>query len=110
LRDQRDRFYPIARRSCLLSEGVTVFRSGEADGYQFIQAVKISVISCAAQAKPRLDERGGYEEGRDKAGMLKQIEVILEAATVAGCQALVLSAFGCGAYGRRRTALPRGHT
>ena len=31
--------------------------------------------------------------------MLKQIEVILEAATVAGCQALVLSAFGCGAYG-----------
>ena len=31
--------------------------------------------------------------------MQTQIELILEAARQSGCQALVLSAFGCGAYG-----------
>ena len=31
--------------------------------------------------------------------MKAQIALILEAAQLSGCQALVLSAFGCGAYG-----------
>ena len=98
LRDLQENLYPIGERTCLLSRGVTVFKEGETDAYRLTQPFKIDVITCAARAKPKLDAYGEYKRREDKDAMLAQIETILEAAEVAGCQGLVLSALGCGAY------------
>lgn len=96
---QRYYFYPIQQGTCLLSRGVTVFRGAESDGYPFIRPFRVDVITCAAQARPPLDVHYRYSNQEDEETMRTQIEVIFEAARRSGCQALVLSAFGCGAFG-----------
>ena len=99
LEGQRYVYYPIQHGTCLLSRGVTVFRGAEADGYPFIRPFRVDVITCAAPARPPLDAHHRYSNTEDEEAMRTQVEVILEAARLSGCEALVLSAFGCGAFG-----------
>jgi uncharacterized protein (TIGR02452 family) len=96
------RNYPIRQDACLLSEGVTIMRGSEKDGYPFLlgQMHRITVISCAALSKPRLNnDSSQYANPADEALMKTKIAVILNAAAHARCNAVVLSAFGCGAFG-----------
>jgi len=94
------RLYPIRTDSCLLSRGVTVFRGTEAHGYPFLdQTFPVSIISSAAVHHPRLTRDREYALPRDEKDMWLQIRLIVEAARLAGCDALALSAFGCGAFG-----------
>ena len=99
LHAQRMTYYPIPREACLLSRGVTIFRGSEAAGYPLEEPFQVDVISSAAPAHPPLDSSNQYARWQDEDAMQMQIELILEAAHLSGCQALVLSAFGCGAFG-----------
>jgi len=98
LEQQSAAFYPIPPHACLLSREVTIFRGAEAAGYPVIAPFRVDVISSAAPAHPALDERGRYRHRRDRDAMWQKVELIMEAAEQSKCQALVLSAFGCGAF------------
>jgi len=98
LEQQSAAFYPIPPHACLLSREVTIFRGAEAAGYPVIAPFRVDVISSAAPARPALDERGRYRHRRDRDAMWQKVELIMEAAEQSKCQALVLSAFGCGAF------------
>ena len=91
--------YPVPRDACLLSKEVTIFRGPETAGYPLETPFRVDVITSAAPAHPPLDRRRRYARRRDEEDMQTQVALILEAAHISDCQALVLSAFGCGAYG-----------
>eukprot|EP00930_Biecheleria_cincta_P086296 TRINITY_DN75603_c0_g1_i1.p1 TRINITY_DN75603_c0_g1~~TRINITY_DN75603_c0_g1_i1.p1 ORF type:complete len:346 (+),score=55.01 TRINITY_DN75603_c0_g1_i1:47-1084(+) len=96
----RTKHYPIPPEACLLSENVTVFRGSEKDGYPFLQTpFQVSFISCAALIYPRLTEFRTYADAWQEKRMRQKIKVIIAAAVRAECFAVVLSAFGCGAFG-----------
>jgi len=103
--EQRAGVYPIPVHSCLVSEGVTVFRGSEADGYPFLPVpFQVCMLSCAALEHPRLvRQRGGsqlcYASDKTQRDMEMKVKLITDAAVCAGCDAVVLSAFGCGAFG-----------
>ncbi|CAE8592877.1 unnamed protein product [Polarella glacialis] len=97
---QQRRNYPIPEDACLLSRLVTVFRGPEKAGYPFLeQPFKVAMVSCAAISNPRLDRKRMYEDPRAHNIMKLKIALIIDAAVKAGCNAVVLSAFGCGAFG-----------
>merc|ERR1712224_1027274 len=105
LAEQGRKFYPLQDDCALLSECVTVFRGQEKDGYCLIpEPFQISVISCAALSHPELvwprDSRKEpvLSEGSEMNTRIR-IEAILSAAARSGCNIIVLSAFGCGAFG-----------
>lgn len=94
--------YPICQEGCLLSQDVTIMRGSEKEGYPFLlgHMTRITVISCAALANPRLKmSNSQYADPKDKELMMTKIAVILSAAAHARCNVVVLSAFGCGAFG-----------
>lgn len=92
--------YPIPPEACLLSKDVTIMRGTEKDGYPFLSAMpRVSVLSCAAISHPRLDRRNCYSYRDDHQLMQMKAAVILQAAAQARCSMVVLSAFGCGAFG-----------
>ena len=100
------KFYPIDKPCALISKDVTVFRGPESEGYPFLKVpFKVNVVSCAATSHPNLVQiKGprGREEPRladDAADVMKsKVHAILLAAARSGCDTLVLSAFGCGAF------------
>jgi len=92
--------YPIPSSSCLLSQGVTVFRGSEKAGYPFLRyPFKVAMISCAATTHPRLTADREYASPKVRREMESKIGAIVQAAVAAGCDAAILSAFGCGAFG-----------
>jgi uncharacterized protein (TIGR02452 family) len=100
LEKQGRQFYPIPPDACLLSRGVVVFRGAEAQGYPIlIKPFKVDMISSAAPAHPVLDNSNKYSRKTDHDAMVTQIDLIIEAAQRCECQALLLSAFGCGSFG-----------
>lgn len=91
--------YPIPKDACLLSRRVTIFRGPEDEGYPFQAPCQVSVVSCAAVRKPKLNSERQYASGGAFEAMRTRIALILDAAVCAECNAVVLSAFGCGAFG-----------
>lgn len=86
---------------CLLSHGVTIFRGNEHIGYPFLRKpFKVTMISCAAPRAPclALDGSRGYRDASERTKMEDKVAAILQAVVVSGCDAAVLSAFGCGAF------------
>ena len=98
LYEQQDLLYPIPRQHCLLSRGVTILRGSEQEGYPFFErerrSFRVSVISCAAY-------RVRWDSDPDQVDMImaEKVALIVAAAVQDGCEVLLLSAFGCGAYG-----------
>eukprot|EP00969_Alexandrium_andersonii_P275995 12199436-Alexandrium_andersonii.AAC.1 len=91
--------YPIPPEGCLVGQQMTVFRGSESEGYPFLPSpFTISLISCAAVWHPTLSQYGKYRDRRDKEAMMKKAQVIVKAAVELDCDALILSAFGCGAF------------
>ena len=83
-----------------MSHAVRVVRGTEAEGYPFLDhPFTITVLSCAAVKHPVLTEDREYRYAAHQSLMSDKIDVILAAARKTGCSAVVLSAFGCGAFG-----------
>ena len=82
---------------------VKIFRGPSDRGYPFLELrTKIQVIAMAAQNAPTIirndegDTVYGLQEESDH--MRMQIRVMLRGAINCGCDALILGAFGCGAF------------
>ena len=99
--------YPMDLRSgAIYSPHVTVFRKGSRDGFALMdEPYETAIISCAAldfnekhgkNCEYRASDGGFTREGREI--MLSKIRTIYGAALVGGHDALVLGAFGCGAF------------
>jgi len=92
--------YPIPEDGCLLSPDVTVFRASEKNNYAFLEEpFKVTMLSCAAITHPRLTKAREYAYREDHELMERKVAVLLQAAARCECDAIVLSAFGCGAFG-----------
>lgn len=108
--------YPIPEFGAVYSPDVAFFRTSEDTGYDFMPQVEyLSVVSVAADFKPKLVERemplvtadsdptfGVQIELRltpeFETRMKKRIEHMLGLCVARGHDAVVLSAFGCGAF------------
>eukprot|EP00927_Polykrikos_kofoidii_P055960 TRINITY_DN50142_c0_g1_i1.p1 TRINITY_DN50142_c0_g1~~TRINITY_DN50142_c0_g1_i1.p1 ORF type:complete len:431 (-),score=69.03 TRINITY_DN50142_c0_g1_i1:197-1429(-) len=96
----RAKNYPIPEDACLVSKNVTVFRGTEKDGYPFLAApFKVTVLSCAAVRHPKLTVQREYFQQATFKRMEKKVAAIVKGAESSQCDAVVLSAFGCGAFG-----------
>ena len=60
---QKHENYPIPKDACLLSRRVTIFRGPEDEGYPFQAPCQVSVVSCAAVRKPKLNSERQYASG-----------------------------------------------
>lgn len=77
--------------------GVTVFRENEASGYRLMkQPFRTAVITAAAIDTPQLVD--GHMTDVDESITRNTIRYVLRAALVHGHDAIVLGAFGCGAF------------
>ena len=94
----KDTLYPIPRTGLLYSSNVTILRGPEENGYPFISPRTVDIISCTAVREPRLTPMRQYECDSQRETMRAKVSLILDAAARSGCEHLVLSAFGCGAY------------
>ncbi len=93
--------YPIPQYGGIYSQNITVFRSSEFAGYEFLKnPFKISVITVAALNRPKLEEkRVGLRLSEHQIPVEKEkIRLILRIGSRFGHHSLVLSAFGCGAF------------
>ena len=99
--DQQHQHYPIQREACLMSTNVTIFRGPEKAGYPFLdKPFKVTMLCCAAINKPALSENHcDYLKEEDREAMRCKIEAIVHAAVESKCDVVILSAFGCGAFG-----------
>ena len=96
--------YPLDPNVLLYARDVTVLRGTEEDGYPFLAApFRIDVILCPAVRSPALAPSAygllAYSRRADYDAMFMKILLILKTAADYGVGTLVLSAFGCGAFG-----------
>lgn len=106
LMDQKKELYPLHGNKCLLSHDVLVFRGSEGAGYPIIEPFFVQVISCAAVRRPDLTWGDDYEKvgcqyanPADYDSMEAKLGTIIWTAEDAGVTVLIMSAFGCGAFG-----------
>ena len=93
LYEQKAGTYPIGDR-VLLSQNVLVFRGPEYEGYPFLRwPFHIDVVSAAA-----VQQRWAWAAWAETT-MVNRLRTLLEAIKQSDCDAAVLSAWGCGAYG-----------
>lgn len=101
--EQQRTSYPIPSQGCLLSKDVTIMRGTEKGGYPFLdprEMAQVCVISCAALSHPQLIRNStDYANESDRETMRAKAAAILQAAASVNCSRVVLSAFGCGAFG-----------
>lgn len=90
------RFYPLGDGEAVYSPRVTVFKAAEEDAWVATEPVSFAFIACPAVKRPRL-ESGRMNEG-DAERFRTKIRLVLQIAHAEGHRALVLGAFGCGAW------------
>jgi uncharacterized protein (TIGR02452 family) len=99
----RDWSYPIPNSGAIYCPRVTVIRGSEAEGYPYLeQPETLDFINVPALRDPPLETLANGElviTGSALRDTKKRIRSILKVAAVKGHDCVVLSAFGCGAYG-----------
>lgn len=94
--------YPIDEFAIVHSKNVPVFRGSEADGYPFLPTVFwIGVLTAPAYRHPPTQPDASGRDVLDEKwrGKLRQkARALLRCAALKGERALVLSAWGCGAF------------
>ncbi len=95
--------YPLdtIEPTAMIINDVTICRGPCEKGYPFLEIrPKITILAMAAQNNPALINDGGviYGDPEEKTEMRLRIRVMCRAVINCGCQAFVVSAFGCGAY------------
>lgn len=90
--NEKDRYYSDR---LIYSEKVTVFKSDEDESKNLEQWFQIDVITCPA---PNLNGASTVDFQKLEKTFVSRIRNILTVAEMYGVQALVLGAFGCGAF------------
>jgi uncharacterized protein (TIGR02452 family) len=94
------RYYPMRPLQTVYSRDVVFHRAGPDMNYVFIPEQRYDVISAPALIGPKRSEDGErYAAPEDAALMRDKIRHLFAIAYEQGVDTLVLSAWGCGAYG-----------
>jgi uncharacterized protein (TIGR02452 family) len=91
--------YPLPKLSTVYTPGVFVLRDPKYAEVQFDPATNFAVITSAALRKPTLHKDGKFSV-QDMETTLQKIELFFQTALMHGHDAVVPSAWGCGAYGQ----------
>jgi len=96
-----EKYYPFRNYDTIVSKGVEFLRSGSDKGYTSLsKPFKIDCIAAPALRNPQLsssyDDFGNEE---DIYRMEQKIRVLLYTAAKNGNDSIILSAWGCGAFG-----------
>ena len=93
------RLYPLPDYRTILSRGVEFYRNSREHGYAPMKKqYKIDCIAAPAVRHPVLTSKGELNK-KDADMMRKKINIICQMALKNNTDCLVLSAWGCGAYG-----------
>jgi len=98
--------YPLdPEEGAIYSEGVTIFRGNEAEGYPFLRQgftldfIAVAALNLRSKSNWLRDDKGNYLlSAEEKAITCHKIRLMLRIAYQTGHHQLVLSAFGCGAF------------
>jgi uncharacterized protein (TIGR02452 family) len=93
--------YPVAPTEGIYSPNVVFFRASEADNYELLAVPKVlNMVAVPALSHPKLVKSGSeYWLKEEELEVAKgKIRIMLKLAASKGCDAMVLSAWGCGAY------------
>ena len=96
--------YPLNQEQpvAMILKDVTIIRGTCEKGYPWLTSKnKFTMISVAAQKKPKLLWQDGvayYDSIVEKQSMRQRIRVMLKAMASSGCDMMIVSAFGCGAF------------
>ena len=95
---ERDWAYPIPEFGAIYSPDVLVFRGEESAGYEMLERPEpMSFVAVAAYDRPEVNMDGTLSSAAT-AGTKGKIRAILNTGLHCGHDAIVLSAFGCGAF------------
>lgn len=101
------RFYPMAKRECIYSPNVIIFRENDERGHSFMWTNKpellpvVSVVTMAATMKPKLDKSVNppqYKDDAERVLMEDKMRMILRVTADNHHRRLVLGALGCGVF------------
>ena len=95
-----DQQYPLERTyGAVYTPHVTVFRGTSSEDYKLLEEpFKVNVVSVAAVKRPQITSDGDINDWV-KETLKRKVCQMLDIAMCHGNNALVLGAFGCGAYG-----------
>ena len=94
-RKKQESLYPISDLEAIYSTGVDISRDSD---WNFIETSKdLDFIASAAIQKPKLNNKVYLKE--DRKLMLNKIELMFQVGLKTNHDTLLLSAFGCGAFG-----------
>jgi uncharacterized protein (TIGR02452 family) len=96
-------YYPMEPLQTIISKDVEFYCSGIKDGYVPYDAPrKIDCVAAPAVRFPYLDRGRGFNsfgDPKDAKLMEEKIQMLFHAAHMNGNETIILSAWGCGAYG-----------
>jgi uncharacterized protein (TIGR02452 family) len=95
------RYYPLEEMWNIISEDVLFYRLGAAENYELMKTpTQIDCIAAAALRQPEVDKTGARFYNKKDAQLFKdKIRMLFYSAYKHGNDCLVLSAWGCGAFG-----------
>ena len=100
-RHLHSKYYPLEEMWNVISEGVVYYRLGAESNYELMKfPTKIDCIAAAALRHPTLDRTGMRFYDKKEADLFKdKIRMLFYSSYKHGNDCLILSAWGCGAFG-----------
>ena len=94
-------FYPLGKLDTIISRNVEYYRRGAEVNYIYMPTtVKFDMIAQPALRFPQITKDNKYFANDDDVSVFEEkIHMLLRVAALAGNDTLILSAWGCGAFG-----------